>query len=123
MLILLPIVIFGGAKTGPADGCLSRSYSWIDGFEIAETMTTSTTDNQGFTREDILIFPNPSNGTIRINTKDMQSYRFEIVDLLGRIVKSGVLENSVISTELEGIFILRLFRENKIVVTRKLVFN
>ena len=54
-------------------------------------------------KSDITIYPNPSNGIIYINSKNKSQKNYEIYDITGRIVKKGILNNSVNKINLENV--------------------
>jgi len=54
-------------------------------------------------KSDITIYPNPSNGIFYINSKNKSQKNYEIYDITGRIVKKGILNNSVNKINLENV--------------------
>ncbi|RLD49829.1 MAG: hypothetical protein DRI94_10305, partial [Bacteroidetes bacterium] len=54
-------------------------------------------------KSDITIYPNPSNGIIYINSKNKSQKNYEVYDITGRIVKKGILNNSVNKINLENV--------------------
>ena len=102
------LIIFnflGGALDGPADGCIFRSTSWLDGLEIKESSLTSIITIENVT---IDIYPNPSFGKIEIKG-DWEKYdSFKIYDLYGRELENGLLQSSELTLISKGILFLIL---------------
>jgi photosystem II stability/assembly factor-like uncharacterized protein len=79
-------------------------------------------------RNDIVsIFPNPSNGkfTIRINSKETESTKMEVFDILGNKVEERILldETNYLSIKNNGVYIVKIWsgssvQEEKIVVAK-----
>ncbi len=55
------------------------------------------------TKSDIRVYPNPSNGIFYINSKNKSQKKYEIYDITGRIVKKGILNNSINKINLENV--------------------
>lgn len=69
----------------------------------------------------IEVFPNPSNGSFRVNHKNNSVYK--IYDLNGKLVKNGIVQDSQITTNLKaGNYILSIEQEGKQVST-KIIIN
>jgi len=70
------------------------------------------------------VAPNPANSEIRISVKNNESFRAELFDIMGRLVKSadGKDGKAVLSVSemTQGIYILRLSNKNSQVLTTKI---
>lgn len=71
----------------------------------------------------LTVFPNPARTSIDIVSPEQTFEYFEIIDLSGKIVKSGELNTNKISVESvqTGSYILKLTNHNKTAITRILV--
>lgn len=71
------------------------------------------------------IFPNPSSGNLTIYTSSDDNYKFELVDLNGKIVSrgnfSGNQYNADFSDVADGIYSLRILGNNKLSVERVVI--
>ena len=95
----LSILIFGGASTHPADGpCLSRSYTWIDGLYV----------DTGLPEDDVVIYPNPSDGNIQIHYPGAKHIAYELYSLLGQLISKGEVVNRQLTIDEKGVYALRL---------------
>ncbi len=87
---------------------------------------TSTVGNPGETTiEELSIYPNPATGEkVYISTKNNQTKKIEIFNVLGKPVLSTMLSGTElnISTLEPGIYILKI-KEGKSSATRKLVIR
>lgn len=97
-------------STGIADSC-NYIYRW-----------TSIEENES--NFEFNIYPNPTFGQFTISTESKTEYTFEMTDFLGRIIKSGyVNENSKfdISSFPSGLYILLIKEDMRAIATRKLL--
>ncbi|MBI9054611.1 MAG: T9SS type A sorting domain-containing protein [Bacteroidales bacterium] len=87
----------------------------------------------GFTKEDINVYPNPSLGIFNIdipNVKEQNNYTIKIYDILGSVVYSKSLhgastihEKIDVSGKTKGIYFLTVEADYKSVVTQKIVIK
>lgn len=68
------------------------------------------------TNHKILLFPNPSNGEIQISDFQSANQAYQILDLNGKLMKSGNLNNSIINIQdLEkGIYLLKITNNQQV---------
>ena len=102
----LDIKIIGGAANGAADGCHDRNTTWIDAFKIDTLLSLSILNESPIL--DVSIYPNPSHGTIHIQSKVDLFNRYELISIQGKIVERGAFARSSIKTDRKGMFFLRL---------------
>jgi hypothetical protein len=92
-----------------------------------------TTGVDGFTEEDINVYPNPSLGIFNIdipNVKEQNNYTIKIYDILGSVVyskslhgASNIHEKIDVSGKTKGIYFLTVEADYKSVVTQKIVIK
>jgi len=117
----LQIIIASGAINGADDGCYQYTSSWVDDLGIKKRTTATKDINQN----GVSIFPNPSNGIFNIQQNADEYKRYRIVDILGREIKSGNINNASVRITRSGPYILQLYSEvnsNRDIVRRILVF-
>jgi hypothetical protein len=103
----ISIFIYGGASSHPTDGpCIGRSYSWIDGMSIT---SGATSINLARKQNDYEIYPNPSNGVVKVSGPDGQGIGFELYSLIGELVEKGEIIDGRLSIRSHGVYILNLF--------------
>lgn len=74
----------------------------------------------------IQIYPNPTNGQIRINSYEQNIKCVELVDMSGRVAcHEPISENNniIIDFKDKGSFVLRILFENNQVLTKKIIFQ
>jgi len=118
---------FGFANDG---GYICVGYSMVNSTD-ADVYLVKTDENGGVvstpsvvTKNNISYYPNPANEFISINTTtELQS--FEIVDITGKILLTGKLNNSQInlSSIENGVYFIRFYDNKGIVKTEKLIIN
>jgi hypothetical protein len=84
--------------------------------------TTITLDNENFKETFFNLFPNPNNGSFKIN--GLQSYDIEIYNLLGQMAfsKLELLNDTEIVTNLKkGIYLVKIINEEGKTATQKMV--
>lgn len=94
----------------------------LTGFDFFEMCTPNSTENPT-NQEQILVFPNPTNGSkLNIETKiDLSSWR--LYDLTGRLISEGFFgpSNSIdFDSQLNGVFFLELISHNNKKITTKI---
>jgi len=104
----LTIKIFAGALNGPADGCLYRSVSWVDGFQVTNSGQPSPIVNPFVSTPKI--YPNPAKGFINIENYQGIYDAYALYSINGDFIRQGVLKTnrSRIRINLKGIFTLVL---------------
>lgn len=113
-----------GLVKGIASGVVVVTATSIDGFiQGSSTVTvgqatTGTTDE--FYNGLLSIYPNPSTGIVNIQAPEKS--KIEILDLMGRIVYSGIMNAAIENVDLTGNRGLFLVKVNN-VVTQKLVLK
>ncbi len=76
--------------------CHARFLNGIVEWTYGKCMTSSTTENEIFGNQDILIFPNPATEAITLqlnSTVDHKDLQFIIVDQIGRVTEVIILES------------------------------
>jgi hypothetical protein len=101
----LSISIWGGAASGADDGCENPSITWIDDIRIGELITS--THAAQTPQNEVIVYPNPSTGWVRIAPREQSFDRFEILDALGRVVQQGAFRPTLEITQ-KGMFFLKL---------------
>lgn len=91
-------------------------------FPIPVRVNLSTNSNT-FSENELSIFPNPTNGIIKVKSK-LLNVNYKIYDIRGALIKEEVFDNELqtidISNYLNGIYILKIENENY-TVSRKIV--
>ena len=103
----IQIFIFSGAINGADDGCYQRTTSWVDGLRIFKR----TSATKSISQNGVKIYPNPSNGNFNIQQSANKYKRYRVLNILGKEIKSGTLENSNFSIPKSGPYILQLYSE------------
>lgn len=118
-IIILNLIIFGGASTNPTDGpCIGRSFSWIDGMSVEST--TAIKDSPTHERSEVSIFPNPSTGLVSIDYPIGHICGYELYSLIGELISTGEVFNNQLRIQERGIYILKLMTND---VNRKVFFQ
>jgi ELWxxDGT repeat protein len=69
----------------------------------------------------IVVYPNPSSGVFYVSNSLNQKLQFEIFDVLGKKIDSGILNNNTVTTDLKsGVYFLKLY-DNENVTTKKII--
>ena len=92
------------------------SYNFA-GYACDSTWLSLSTSNLRDNRD--IIYPNPTSGLVRI-TNSEADVPYELFDIQGRKVQSGIYKNRGINIERPGIFVLRLLIKAKW-ITRRIV--
>lgn len=98
------------------------------------TATTSiiridcTNLNEVISEKNVFIFPNPANHFIEVNVSGINASKLEIIDALGRLVKSVKLTNNSSKINLEslnqGLYFIKVYNsDGKFVKEQKLIKN
>jgi len=117
----IELILASGALNGADDGCYSETEAWLDGFALSP----STTSNENVSKENINIYPNPSDQKFRISQEENEYQFYCIFNNLGQEVQSGKLENEEVILADQGIYFIHLFNRNEPnrKVTRKLIVS
>lgn len=73
----------------------------------------------------VTLFPNPSNGLVRINTTVFDAYTVEVMNMLGETVKTTRINGSSVldlSTQAKGVYMVRIANE-KAATTQRITLN
>ncbi len=100
-------------------------------FAASETteIATSTIINRPFTKENVLVYPNPTEGNISVNLGLISGdFSYAIANTLGQKVQSGNLLNALntlnVSNLDDGIYFLRIDNSNsKKYITKKIIVS
>ncbi len=88
-------------------------------YEVSEVLSI---DN--FNNSVVKIFPNPTDNFLNIHLSSVENLKYQLIDLSGRKVTSGdlnTLQSKIELTSLEtSIYILNIFKENKIIKSYKI---
>ena len=115
----LSIHISGGLAPFPADGCQYPSHWWIDDMRIEESGLSSQEND--IDKNDITVYPNPTNGQIFIDGSDDRLQRYYIYDVAGRILDQGSFEDSAIDLDSKGFLMVVLETETGKLLKYKIV--
>jgi hypothetical protein len=100
---------------------LSAFYGqYFGGFFIEEKAWTEDLEIQDYTIDNINIYPNPTNGIFVLNLGENTGVtHLDIVDISGKIIKSQNVEGNTaiinISDSKQGIYIVRIYFENRVI--------
>ncbi len=96
----------------------------------ATGLGTETVENEP-TKESIIVFPNPNNGNFNIslaNTEN-ETYKLEVINILGQVIQQEVITNTALLTKSinisdkgKGLFLLCL-TSSKGKITKKIIVN
>ena len=107
----------------PKGMCFKDNTIYFTGFSNCKVFKiTDVLSNDRFNENDFYLFPNPNNGSFRIN--NLQSGSIEIYDILGQLVftKKEVNAANQIVTELKkGIYLVKIINEDGKTTTKKIV--
>lgn len=112
--------------------CIPIEEDWdLDGTSLIPDCTT--TNVEGFnktSKEEILIYPNPSTGKVNIDLKNVnftQQGHLSIFDISGKKIYEHATSSQNLLIDVsnfqKGIYILKLFRENKEILSKKLIIS
>lgn len=84
--------------------------------EITKFEITTPLSSNDFNNNSIFVYPNPSNGTFNLVINTTENYSYQVFNSLGQIVKSGTINNSLNSIDLNtfssGFYILSILGED-----------
>ena len=116
----------GGLNLGDSNLPTNNDINLYKAFRVRAYGSPSVLSNNQFdTNSDaaITLYPNPSNGIITVLNCDKM--KFKLFDMLGRFVKSGLIENSIIDVSEcnSGSYILQIaaelkFESKKIIIAK-----
>ena len=98
-------IFFNFGTDGATAG--QKTYYWDD-VELFSSIGLSETPQSSF-----MLYPNPATTTMHVYVSDnskLQNAKFEVLDLTGRVILNGQLNNGVINTSnlVKGIFTLKI---------------
>lgn len=103
-----------------------RSYDLFDfsDYSNVESLLVTSNESSSF-NEEISIYPNPSNGFIKINFEPTGSDNYQILNSEGRIVQKGELETSNINTSQlkAGMYIIKIINGDNVATNRLIINN
>ncbi len=100
--------------------------NWILKSSVVTKDATTGNDENLFSNENIVVYPNPSNGNVVINTNNNEPVSIKVYNMLGKLClteesfKSGVLETNVLQ---KGIYLLVIKSKEGLVYYEKLILN
>lgn len=107
----------------PKGMCFKDNTIYFTGFSNCKVFKiTDVLSNDRFNENDFYLFPNPNNGSFRIN--NLQSGSIEIYDILGQLVftKSKLQNGTEIETGLKkGVYLVKIINEDSETTTKKIV--
>ena len=107
----------------------TNDYQYQEGvFQISSIIIQSVNENE-FGKLIISEYPNPVTDFLQINinsqTSDISSFSYQITDINGKIISSKSISNTIEIIDFQniknGLYILSIFKENKIVYSQKIV--
>lgn len=103
----ISISISLASQNGGLDECSVNSIGWIDNFRIAESSTVFV---HPIEIEDVVISPNPTDGVISLSTSEFHGSNYQVLDVMGRSLQEGIVNNNQIMLEYDGINIIVIDR-------------
>ena len=91
------------------------------GVNIDDFVINGTLSNQDFELDNVVIYPNPSNGIFNISYGNAKISSIEVFDLTGKIIvsKKEIQENSIdLSNTQTGIYFVKIATDNQTTVKR-----
>lgn len=89
-----------GEPTPATDPCFAYAYGETEDYTVTIGVTTGITEQQA---DDILLFPNPASGSVRLSLPDAASSEITLVDAVGRSVATHRTTGASVELPLEGI--------------------
>lgn len=91
--------------------------------DVLEFYQRSTLGTDGFDKDEVVIYPNPSNGVFNIETK-LESLTYQVISIQGKVLQTGVLNNNTLnlSSYAKGVYLLQLSSDT-IRIIKKLVIQ
>ena len=94
---------------------------------IQVVLSEINSGRQNLESNDILIYPNPTNGIVNIKNKTNHEYlNLQIYNLTGKMIYSNIMEEDLVSIDLrgysEGMYLIRLSKDGK-QITKKLLID
>ena len=121
-------IAFKFTDLGSGDFQWVKQTTWADGTPLDIVQNLSNEDFGAFVKGKMNVYPIPSNNYITIQNREniTDNFEYKIVDLTGRIVKSGSSKfNEQINIEsiTSGNYIIQIETENQEKLTKKLIKN
>jgi hypothetical protein len=81
-------------------------------------------NTNAFNENSFSIYPNPSNGVIKIHANS-KNVSYQLISIQGRILEQGSLENNTLdfSNKAKGLYILRLSSKNNTTFIKRIVLE
>jgi hypothetical protein len=92
------LMLFGYADTGYSAVKTDTSYGWIDYWMIKIKMNNLNTGiSEYYDRKELVLFPNPTSGTINLTLTDQHSHTSEIIvtDISGKVCYRELTKNDL----------------------------
>lgn len=100
--------------------------NWILKSYIVNEDATIGNEENLFSKENITVYPNPTNGNVMVNTNKTEPVTLFVYNIQGKLCltkesfKSGILETSILQ---KGIYLLVIKNKEGLVFNEKLVLN
>ena len=104
-------------SNGPAFGLWVTTPAGGPMIELPE----GTLGINGVTNNTFSIYPNPTTNMLTVNGVDTQNLRFTMVDMQGRVVKDGDLFARNTASLSQGLYVLNLIDNNRVVSAQKFI--
>lgn len=98
---------------------VSNSTTYYGNDMTFTTLSSSIAENEN--KNLFMVYPNPANSSITVNHQLGENVTVNIVDVLGKIVLSSDQRQISISSISDGIYMIQLIKDGKIVEQHKLV--
>lgn len=104
---------------------ISSSGKAIDSMDVVYTSTAGIEETQ--TQINFSVYPNPVKNNLFLQAENADGMTVKIIDMLGNVVYSGVLNNETSKVDVSefrnGIYFVKLNNKSKAVVTKKIIIN
>ncbi len=90
------------------DDCALYTTAWIDNIQFIKELTST---NQ-IPSNSVFLYPNPTDGTIKISDNKENYNRYSVFDLLGRKLEDGDILNDQFYIQTQGSFFVELRNSN-----------
>lgn len=97
------------APTGIATG---KSDNYLQEYE---RQVTYADDSKNDVEKQVLVYPNPSDGTVNLRHTRNKSFAYQVADLSGKMVKAGMSDQKITTFQLpSGIYIIKTQSHDKV---------
>jgi hypothetical protein len=108
------------ASTLDSNNCSSSIWSTVI------VLTCTEIDRIGLTNNKINISPNPNSGEFILNSSIEENGFYEIYNCVGQKIRSGIVNEKTqisLKEEASGIYFIKVFEDNKLISTKKIIIN